>query len=576
MLLKEEIRQLKARTVQDTQAALPQFLKDHPEIAGTDQRIVDYVSAVVNNPDEHNVYEILGVERFMYLVGKYAWNTAKVKHFIRFYEALRFSGLEGRRQYKLTPVQTFIFANIFGLRRKDGRRLIRNAYLFVPRKFSKTTSIASLAVYDMLFGDNNAQAYVGANSYDQAKICFDEIRNIMRDIDPRERHMRINRERIFFTDRGRDSLIRCLTSNAKTGDGLNASLAIMDEYAQARDTAGRAGAELKNVLTSSMGARKEPLTVIMTTASDVLDGPFVRELDGVYAVLRKEVVNDSLFAIIFQPDVDDEEADPKTWKKVQPHLGITVQADYYEQAWANAQLSADNMMTFRTKLLNVFTKSQRDSWISAELATEASIPMDIRTLQGRPDAMCAIDLSEKDDFSAVTFGIYRESEKTFWFHTAYFFPEGALRGHPNEHLYRLWSDQGHLTLLPGNVIDYRAIVDYIIDMNRSVTILRIGYDQWKSLEVINMLGAAGAKNVLLPVSQTYGNFTAPVESFEHGISAGRIFLNDNPINAYCFGNAILDEDHLENKKPVKRTQNQKIDGVITTLMCQRLFIDYER
>lgn len=45
----------------------------------------------------------------------------------------------------------------------DGRRLIRTAYLFVPRKFSKTTSCAALAVYDMLFGDNNAQAYVGAN-----------------------------------------------------------------------------------------------------------------------------------------------------------------------------------------------------------------------------------------------------------------------------------------------------------------------------------------------------------------------------------------------------------------------------
>jgi len=91
-----------------------------------------------------------------------------------------------------------------------------------------------------------------------------------------------------------------------------------------------------------------------------------------------------------------------------------------------------------------------------------------------------------------------------------------------------------------------------------------------------MLSAAGAANVLTAVKQTYGNFTAPVESFEHGAKTGRIFINDNPINAYCFGNAVLDFDRLENCKPVKRKQSQKIDGVITMLMCMRLFIDYIR
>ncbi len=91
-----------------------------------------------------------------------------------------------------------------------------------------------------------------------------------------------------------------------------------------------------------------------------------------------------------------------------------------------------------------------------------------------------------------------------------------------------------------------------------------------------MLAASGAANVLKGVKQTYGNFTAPVESFEHGAKTGKIIIDDNPINAYCFGNAIIDEDKLENKKPIKRKQTAKIDGVITKLMCLRLFIDYER
>lgn len=48
---------------------------------------------------------------------------------------------------------------------------------------------------------------------------------------------------------------------------------------------------------------------------------------------------------------------------------------------------------------------------------------------------------------------------------------------------------------------------------------------------MNMLAASGA--VLSGVKQTYGNFTAPVENFEHVAKTGHIFINDNPINYYC-------------------------------------------
>ena len=64
--------------------------------------------------------------------------------------------------------------------------------------------------------------------------------------------------------------------------------------------------------------------------------------------------NDRVFAHIFEPDVDDEESDPHTWAKVQPHLGITVQPDYYEIQYQKALMSADDMKAFRTKLLNIF------------------------------------------------------------------------------------------------------------------------------------------------------------------------------------------------------------------------------
>lgn len=89
----------------------------------------------------------------------------------------------------------------------------------------------------MLFGDANAQTYVAANSYNQAKVCFDEIRNILKSLDPKFRHFKINREIIYNRIKGKTSFARCLASNPDKLDGLNASMVIVDEYSQA-DSAG--------------------------------------------------------------------------------------------------------------------------------------------------------------------------------------------------------------------------------------------------------------------------------------------------------------------------------------------------
>lgn len=540
-----------------------------------DKRLVDYTNNIAKHPDAHNLYEQLAVQRFFKQVNKYGLNATEIQKFIICYENLYFPGKTGQQQYELTPVQTFQFASIYGFWKEDEngvlRRVVREACLYVPRKYSKTTSSAAPIVYDLLYGDANAECYTGANSSDQAKKCFDVIRGCFRKLDPKQRRYTINEQTIKSRRKDRAAFAQCLTANARTKDGLNASTVVMDEFSQARDS------ELLTVLTTSMGIRDNPLTMIITTASDVFDGPFYEMLRGYKSLLLGDFVDDSVFAHIFEPDLDDAEDDEATWRKVQPHLGITVSMNFYRQEYKNAiRNGSEAMLAFRTKLLNIYAENEQKCWISSTLARNVSIPMPLDRIKGRPAAMVSIDLSESGDFSAITMGIYEETKKKFYFHTAYFFPEGALPNHPNEKMYRIWAAKGHLKLTPGAVIDYRVIVEYVLMLNGLVTILNIGYDPWKSQEVINMLAASGADTVLKGVKQTYGNFTAPVESFEHGIKTGHIYLNDNPINAYCFGNAVLDTDKLENCKPVKRNQTQRIDGVITMLMDMRLFIDYER
>lgn len=568
MLKKNDLIQLKARTLERLQEV---NVEDYT-LDQTDIRLKDYVKSAISHPDDHNLYELLSILRFFRLLDAYIFKPTEVKKFIVFYENLKFSGLKGRVKYRLTPIQVFQFANILGFYRTPEKRLCRDALLFVPRKYSKTTSVASLAIYDLLFGDANAQAYVAANSYDQAQICFGEIKNILKSLDKRFKNFKINREQVFSKRRGRTSFARCLASNPDKLDGLNASTVILDEFSQADS------AELKNVLTSSMGARVNPMTIVITTASDKLESPFVNMLNSYKAVLRGEVENDSIFAHIFEPDVNDAEDDPHTWAKVQPHLGITVQADYYENEYRKAQMTAEDMLTFRTKLLNLFVQDEAKVWFtSGEIEAMCKDDNDLKTLKNRPDAMVAVDLSVCDDFSSVSYNIYLPEIKMFHIHNDYYFPRKMLISHPNRELYERWAADGYLRLCDGNVIDYRMIVNDINARNReSIRILNIGYDPYKSMEFVNMMGASGAKKVLQPIKQTYGTFTSPVESFEIAARTGRVTFNYNPINWYCFGNAVIDEDRLENRKPIKKSQNAKIDGAVTSVMTFYLYNNFRK
>lgn len=564
---KEELIQLKTATVD----ALRSVDINSYQLDKADIRLNTYIAGCIGNPEAHNLYELLAIRRFFYLLDKYDFRPGKVRRFIVFYEKLKFSGTKGLTRYKLTPVQVFQFTNILGFYRPGtNKRLIRDALLFVPRKFSKTTSIASLAVFDLLFGDANAQAYVAANSYNQAKICFDEIRNILKALDRKLRHFKINREIINNKIKGKTSFARCLASSPDKLDGLNASTVIVDEYSQADSAA------LKNVLTSSMGARLNPLTIVITTASDKHTTPFTEMLSIYKAILRGEAENDSIFAHIFEPDIDDEEGDPATWYKVQPHMGITVYGDFYKDAYQKALYSAPDALEFRTKLLNIFAVNSETKWIEAREIEERYKAIPVDKITSHPPTMVGVDLSVRDDFSTVTYNIYSPDTKSFHSVTDYYFPEGALPGHPNRELYEGWVKAGYLKLCPGEVIDYEMIVNDILARAKYLKILGIGYDPYKSAEFVNLLSASVgyANDYISPVKQTYGTFTSPIESFELALHRNKITFDPNPITPYCFGNAVLDEDRNMNKKPIKRTHNSKIDSTITNLMTFYLFNTY--
>lgn len=548
-----------------------------------DSRLHTYVKEVIKNPHEHCLWEQLSVERFFKMIDKYKLDKQEVKRFIAFYEFLHFQGKKGLQRYKLTPVQLFQFANVYGFWRKPDkeerlvsnkrRRVVRECVLFVPRKFSKTTGSAAFALYDLFFGDSNGECYIGANSQDQAKKCFEVIRSAVLKLDPYGRDFVVNKAEIRPTRRNkRQAFAQCLTANARTKDGLNASTVIMDEFSQARDS------NLLNVLTTSMGVRENPLTVIITTASDVFDGPFYSMLKGYKDVLLGKYDDDRLFAHLFEPDIDDVEEDPSTWKKVHPHLGITVQPSYYKDELSTAKRNgAEAMLAFRTKLLNMYTENEQKAWISGTMARDHSKDISLQEMfAGATAVTVGVDLSIRDDFSAVTFASYHAAQQMFYYHTAYFIPSGGMEGHANEILYRKWAEDKHLIIQEGEVINYAEIVQYIIERVSGTPVVAVCYDPAKSKDFINMMATTDVGYALRPFKQTNYHFTSAVQSFEILMRTNHVVLADNPITHYCFGNASLVTDNMGNMKPYKRTANGKIDGVVTTLMAHAAFEETPR
>ena len=78
---------------------------DSYKLDRADERLNVYIKGCINNPDAHNLYELLAVRRFFVFLDKYEFRIKEVKKFVTFYERLKFSGTKGKTRYKLTPIQ---------------------------------------------------------------------------------------------------------------------------------------------------------------------------------------------------------------------------------------------------------------------------------------------------------------------------------------------------------------------------------------------------------------------------------------------------------------------------------------
>ena len=87
---KSKLRQLKADVADGLQRQRHFYEKKYRyALADTDGRIGGYVFSVIDNPEAHNLYELLKVRRFFSMLDRWRWNARRVKKFVKFYEMSR-------------------------------------------------------------------------------------------------------------------------------------------------------------------------------------------------------------------------------------------------------------------------------------------------------------------------------------------------------------------------------------------------------------------------------------------------------------------------------------------------------
>ena len=213
------------------------------------------------------------------------------------------TGMWRGQPFILSEWQAVIVRSVFGWKRLDGTRKYRTVFIAVPRKAGKTTLAAGLALY-MLYcdGEPGAQVINAAADREQAALCFDAAKTMVQAEPMLDGRSEVFKRSIIVPNTG--SAYKVISSEAYSKHGLSCSYIGADELHAWPDR------ELWDVLNTSTGARRQPLTVVTTTAGFDRHSICYEVWDYAVKVRDGIVVDEAFLPVIFAADVDDDWKDP--------------------------------------------------------------------------------------------------------------------------------------------------------------------------------------------------------------------------------------------------------------------------
>lgn len=503
--------------------------------------------------------------------GKYHFDLDKATRPITFIEKFC---KHSKGQWAGKPVildlwQKAIIQTLFGFVDDKGFRRYRECFIVVARKNGKSTLLSAIGLY-MLFADHEggAQICCVASKKDQAKIVFEEAKNMVSQSKLLQKHIR-KRKSDLYVDLT-FSTFEPLASDSNTLDGLNMHCGILDEVHAWKDR------NIYDVSKQSMGARQQPLLVSISTAG------FIREniYDSLYE-LSEDILNgikkdERFLSFIYELDSRSEWTVQKKWIKANPGLGTIKGIDYLKEQVKRAKNDKNYLPTLLTKDFNI-RETGVGSWLTFEtVENKQTFKLDdLKNCYG----IGGVDLSSVGDLTCASCLIRKDAK--LYLTQMYFIPEERAEQHEREDKvpYKVWKQNGYIRFSSGNMVNFSDVTAWFNELRDKYGIYTvwIGYDQWGANQWADEMKQNGY--VLEPVIQGARTMSTPMKILASDLADKKVNYNNNPILKWCLTNTQVEVDKNDNIRPVKgKNSKQRIDGAVSLIdsyvVYQRHYEDY--
>lgn len=512
--------------------------------------------------------ERAGTDEFPYI-----FDPARADRVFAFFRFCRHvKGPLAGQPIELEPWQQFIIGSIYGwVHRETGLRRYRKAYIQVARGNGKSTLLSGLGLYMLMAdGEAGAEVYATATKKEQARIVYDAARVMAIRSPDLLRRLEPGKAEILYPTTA--SKFAPLSKDTKSLDGLNPHLGIIDEF-HAHPTR-----EMYDLLVSAMGKRLQPLLFIITTAGFDLASPCYEEYTYLTKVLEGEFENEQYFAYIAQLDPEDNPQDEATWIKANPLLAATEAGMEYLRAELQAALDVPSKMrSFLTKNLNMWVDRREEGYMPMDKWRACAVNKDnpMPDLTGRA-CYIGVDLSSKIDLTSV--GVeFPLGQGRFAVLSHSFIPEERLRERlkVDKQPYDSWARLGWLTVIPGAVVDQKAIIDWIQEqvVQNGWQVREVCVDPWNATQFAVELQKLGY--TVVEITQIPRILSEPTKDFRERVLRGEIIHDGSPVMAWAMSNAVERADHNGNIMLDKAKSRERIDPVVALMNAHARAMHYE-
>jgi phage terminase large subunit-like protein len=435
-------------------------------------------------------------------------------------------------EIKLFDWELFAVACIHCFYKSNDTVVFDTIFIMMGRGNGKNGFISPVAWYlsTHYHGIKGYNIDIVANAQDQAKTSFEDIYEVLD-----EKWSKL--KKFFYKSKEiirnliTKSYIKFNTSNAKTKDSKRTGCLIFDEVHQYESY------DQIKVFTSGFGKRKHSRSFYITTNGNVREGV----LDDMLAIskdlLRGIITDLGWLPLLYHITSEEEALNPDMWYKANPSLKYLpdllkeIQKEFIQLKYQPA-LEEE----FYTKRMN-WPKQNRELIVTLWeniLATNKPLP----ELYGRT-AVIGLDYMKVTDFASVNIHFCIGNERIDLSHSWLCLKSADI---PRLKIpWKLWSEQGYLTLVDDVEISPDLLADYIAEQAIKYNIQKLALDNYRYALLTKSLRRVGFdakdyKNVYLVRPSDIMKIVPVIDS----CFANQYFVwGDQPLLRWATNNAKL-------------------------------------